>query len=94
LEVLAGLDGESSFGWMERDFNQNFPPGYTSIFNGSFKSPKGLCDHITNLGQKFWRESKNGEQKVAWVSWDSMMMPKYKGGLGFRDIEVFNLSSG
>jgi hypothetical protein len=57
-----------------------------------FKLPRGLCDHITTLVQKNWWGSKNGERKVAWVSWDSMTMPKYKGGLGFRDIEVFSLA--
>jgi hypothetical protein len=35
---------------------------------------------------------KNGERKVAWVPWNSMTMPKYRDGLGFKDIEIFNLS--
>jgi hypothetical protein len=57
-----------------------------------FKLPRGLCEHITSMVWKFWWGSKKGERKVAWVSWDSMTMPKYKGGLGFRDIEIFNLA--
>ena len=57
-----------------------------------FKLPRGLCEHITSMVRKFWWGSKNGERKIAWVTWDSMTMPKYKGGLGFRDIEVFNLA--
>jgi hypothetical protein len=57
-----------------------------------FKLPRGLCDHITSMVRKFWWGSKNGERKAAWVSWESMTMPKYRGGLGFRDIELFNLA--
>jgi hypothetical protein len=57
-----------------------------------FKLPRGLCQHITSLIRKFWWGSKKGERKAAWVSWESMAMPKYRGGLGFRDIEIFNLA--
>jgi hypothetical protein len=57
-----------------------------------FKLPRGLCEHITSMVRKFWWGSKKGERKAAWVSWDTMIMPKYKGGLGFRDIEIFNLA--
>ena len=57
-----------------------------------FKLPRSLCQCITSLIRNFWWGSKNGKRKTAWVSWESMAMPKYKGGLGFRDIEIFNLA--
>lgn len=41
---------------------------------------------------KFWRGSKVGERKTTWVAWDDMTRPKYKGGLGFRDLEIFNIA--
>lgn len=56
-----------------------------------FKLPRGLCECITSMIRKFWWGSKGGERKTAWVSWDSMCMLKYRGGLGFRDMELFNL---
>lgn len=37
-----------------------------------------------------------GQQKVtkkaSWVAWDTLTMPKYMGGLDFRDFEIFNLA--
>lgn len=57
-----------------------------------FKLPRGLCQHINGILRKFWWGCKNGERKTAWVSWETMTKPKFMGGLGFRDIELFNLS--
>jgi hypothetical protein len=57
-----------------------------------FKLPQGLCQHINSLIRKFWWGSKDGKRKTYWVAWEEMMKPKSLGGLGFRDIELFNLA--
>ena len=64
-------------------------PTYTM---GCFRLPRGLCDHINSLLRKFWWGSKRGERKTSWVAWGKIVQPKYMGGLGFRDIEMFNLA--
>jgi hypothetical protein len=63
------------------------------IFSMScFKLPRGLCQYIDQVIRSFWWGSKDGKRKVAWVSWDVLIMPKYMGGLGFKDMELFNLA--
>jgi hypothetical protein len=58
----------------------------------SFKLPRGLFQHINAMIRKFWWGSRNGERKASWVSWKEMCKPKHMGGLGFWDIELFNLA--
>jgi hypothetical protein len=56
-----------------------------------FRLPMGLCDHINSLIRQFWWGSKQEKRKPHWVSWETMIKPKFLGGLGFRDLELFNL---
>ena len=57
-----------------------------------FKLPRGLCEHLKKLIRKFWWGSKQGQRKLACVSWKTMCKPKFVGGMGFRDVELFNLA--
>ena len=57
-----------------------------------FRLPRGLCENITSLIIQFWWGSKQGKRKPSWVAWDEMTTPKHLGGLGFRDLEIFNLA--
>ena len=47
-----------------------------------------LTVSFTNSGG----EAKKEKRKTCWVAWDDMTKPKFCGGLGFRDIELFNLA--
>lgn len=57
-----------------------------------FQLPKTLCKDINSLMSKFWRGNKQEENKVAWMSLSKMGRTKERGGLGFRDLEWFNLA--
>ena len=53
---------------------------------------KKLCDELTSLVQHFWWGKVKDEKKLAWLSWDKLCMPKEIGGMGFRDLRMFNLA--
>jgi hypothetical protein len=57
-----------------------------------FRLPKGLCEHLISLMRNFWWGYKDGKRKTCWVAWDQMIKPKSIRGLGFRDMELFNLA--
>lgn len=55
-----------------------------------FKFLISLCKQIHSILTCFWWDTNPGKEKMCWVAWDTMALPKYAGGLGFRDIETFN----
>jgi len=59
---------------------------------GCFDITKDICDQISKLIGKFWWSSQDRENKMHWVSWEKLTLPKSQGGLGFRDIHTFNLA--
>ncbi|KAK2452187.1 hypothetical protein QL285_000002 [Trifolium repens] len=38
------------------------------------------------------RKRKTGRKKISWIKWDTVCLPKKKGGLGVRDIRAVNIS--
>ena len=56
-----------------------------------FKLPNALCDEMTAMVCKFWWGHSNERNKMAWLSWDKMCLPKEEVGLGFQDLKAFNL---
>jgi hypothetical protein len=57
---------------------------------GVFKLPMSVCDDLTKLIQDFWWGAARGKRKTHWVSWDVLIRSKPHGGLGFRDMRIFN----
>ncbi|XP_057250760.1 uncharacterized protein LOC130591453 [Beta vulgaris subsp. vulgaris] len=55
-----------------------------------FKFPSSFCDEIRSLIAQFWWGQKNGERKIHWVAWKKLCKSKGEGGLGFRDMKLFN----
>ena len=57
-----------------------------------FKLPNNLCDEMTSMVRTFWWGQANDENKMVWLSWEKIRMPKEEGGLGFHDLKAFNLA--
>lgn len=55
-----------------------------------FKLPKSLCKQIQSVLTRFWWDAKPEVRKMCWVAWDTLTLPKGAGGLGFKEIEIFN----
>jgi len=41
---------------------------------------------------RYWWSNQKVEKKMHWVGWETLTKPKGEGGLGFRDIHIFNLA--
>ena len=53
---------------------------------------KGLCEEIKGMIRKFWWGQRQEESKIVWVSWEKMCKSKSNGGMGFRNLQDFNLA--
>lgn len=59
---------------------------------GCFDLTKTICDQISTLICRYWWNQQEGKHKIHWLSWEKMIQPKKMGGMGFRDIHVFNMA--
>ena len=57
-----------------------------------FQLSKGLCDDIEGMTRNFWWGQRGQESRIAWVSWKRLCKSKLRGGMGFRNLQAFNLA--
>lgn len=57
-----------------------------------FKAPKVVIKELTQIQRDFLWGSHEEERKICWVSWEDICKPKKEGGLGVKNLEVFNIS--
>ena len=55
-----------------------------------FQIPVSNCDEMRKSIANHWWGIENGRKKMHWKSWQWLSSPKALGGLGFRDMELFN----
>jgi hypothetical protein len=55
-----------------------------------FQLPIATCDKIKSIIANRWWGLEDGRKKMHWRSWDWLSTPKALGGMGFRDLAIFN----
>ena len=64
-------------------------PTYTM---NCFKLPVTLCKEIEGIIRRFWWGQNTDKRKIHWLRWEKLCFSKGEGGLGFRDIQKFNIA--
>lgn len=57
-----------------------------------FKFPKNLCKKMSSEICHFWWGEKENGNKIHWIKWKELNKPKEVGGLGFKDLQAFNVA--
>ena len=57
-----------------------------------FIIPQALCDSINSIMANYWWGKSKDEKKIHWINWKKLCTNKERGGIGFRDIQAFNLT--
>ena len=52
--------------------------------------PIGLLKDIEVMIRKFWWGCSENSKKIHWVKWETLCSSKSVGGMGFRDLRMFN----
>jgi hypothetical protein len=55
-----------------------------------FKIPAPTCKKMKNIISNYWWGSTVDNHKLHWQRWSKLTRPKGEGGMGFRDLSLFN----
>lgn len=56
------------------------------------RAPKKILKTLTQIQRSFFWGGTEEKRKIAWVAWEVVCKPKLEGGLGLRDLNLFNIS--
>ncbi|KAL7103848.1 hypothetical protein ACP275_08G205200 [Erythranthe tilingii] len=56
-----------------------------------FKLPKYFTEELENLMARFWWKDDKGTG-IHWSTWHDMCMSNDRGGIGFRNLDAFNMA--
>ncbi|PNX79011.1 ribonuclease H, partial [Trifolium pratense] len=59
-------------------------------FYSFFRAPKGIIRKLVKLQRNFLWGGGLEDKKLCWVKWEHVCLPKEKGGLGVKTLDLFN----
>ena len=59
-------------------------------FFSFFRVPSKIIVKLEAIQRRFLWGGGSEHRKIAWVNWKTVCQPKDKGGLGIKDIKIFN----
>ncbi|GAA0179179.1 hypothetical protein LIER_42205 [Lithospermum erythrorhizon] len=57
-----------------------------------FLLPKKVCNKINYILANYWWGTTENKKTIHWAKWKQLCNTKENGGLGFRDLRMFNLA--
>jgi hypothetical protein len=57
-----------------------------------FLIPKDTCRKMKTVISNYWWGSSSDNRHMHWQRWELLTRPKLQGGIGFRDLRMFNLA--
>jgi len=63
----------------------------TLFYLSFFKVPKLVCDRIISIPISFLWGWEKEEKSIPWLSWENFCKPREEGGMGIKDVRLFNV---
>lgn len=92
LGSIEWMEGKNFITSWQGDPFKSSHPSDSHLLHGHFQLPKSLCRDLSALMNKFYWGHKDNDTKMIWMGWDHMRLSKQISGMGFRDLESFNLA--
>ena len=55
-----------------------------------FELPDSLINNMHRILNEFWWGNGNKRNPIRWINWERLFVSKFKGGLRFRHLGIFN----
>lgn len=92
MEANTWLVGEIPVTCWESDFDQGRHSNSTNLHYECIRLPKTITKDINTIMSRCWWGHKDSTNKMAWMAWKGMGRSKKMRGLGFRELDSFNVA--